>query len=91
MTPTDILREAESDLAALTNLPGEIRAKVKAGVAELTRIRDAVDALIASLTGGARTTLASLETLAAEPAAEPAVAGPDAGAAATPLAGSFAG
>ena len=69
MTPTDILREAETDLAALANLPGEIRAKVKAGVAELTRIRDAIDATLADLTGRARATLASLDVLTRTPEA----------------------
>jgi Tfp pilus assembly protein PilN len=66
MTPTELLREAETDLAALAGLPGEIRAKVRAGVAELTRIRDAIDATIASLTGSAGATLASLQALAAD-------------------------
>ena len=65
MRPTDILKEAEADLASLAGLPGEIRAKVKAGVAELTRIRDAIDATIASLTGSAQVALASLEAMAA--------------------------
>lgn len=92
MTPTDILREAETDLAALANLPGEIRAKVKAGVAELTRIRDAIDATLADLTGRARATLASLDALARVPeeaaAAVPAAAEPDPDPA--PAAGSFA-
>lgn len=64
MTPTDILREAEADLAALANLPGEIRARVKAGLAELTRLRDAIDAEVAALTGHARDTLASLQAMA---------------------------
>ena len=72
MTPTDILREAETDLAALANLPGEIRAKVKAGVAELTRIRDAIDATLADLTGRARATLASLDVLTRTPEADAA-------------------
>ena len=72
MTPTDILREAETDLAALANLPGEIRAKVKAGVAELTRIRDAIDATLADLTGHARATLASLDVLTRTPEADAA-------------------
>lgn len=66
MTPTELLREAETDLAALANLPGEIRAKVKAGVAELTRIRDAIDATIAGLTGSAGATLTSLQALATD-------------------------
>ena len=66
MTPTELLREAETDLAALAGLPGEIRAKVKAGVAELSRIRDAIDATIASLTGSAGATLTSLQALAAD-------------------------
>jgi hypothetical protein len=65
MRPTDILKEAEADLASLAGLPAEIRAKVKAGVAELTRIRDAIDATIASLTGSAQVALASLEAMAA--------------------------
>ena len=66
MTPTELLREAETDLAALAGLPGEIRAKVKAGVAELSRIRDAIDATIAGLTGSAGATLTSLQALAAD-------------------------
>ena len=92
MTPTDILREAETDLAALANLPGEIRAKVKAGVAELTRIRDAIDATLADLTGHARATLASLDALARVPeeAAGPSEAVPSPAEAEPPSAGSFA-
>ena len=92
MTPSDILREAETDLAALANLPGEIRAKVKAGVAELTRIRDAIDATLAALTGGARATLASLEAVARTPEAEagPDEAEPAPGTAPALAAGSFA-
>ncbi len=70
MRPTDILKEAEADLASLAGLPAEIRAKVKAGVAELTRIRDAVDATIASLTGSAQAALASLEAMAASAAGQ---------------------
>ncbi len=70
MRPTDILKEAEADLASLAGLPGEIRAKVKAGVAELTRIRDAVDATIAALTGSAQSALASLEARAASAAGQ---------------------
>lgn len=70
MRPTDILKEAEADLASLAGLPAEIRAKVKAGVAELTRIRDAVDATIAALTGNAQAALASLEAMAASAAGQ---------------------
>lgn len=84
MTPTDILREAETDLAALANLPGEIRAKVKAGVAELTRIRDAIDATLADLTGHARATLASLDAVARRPEAEATGAAETVPGAATP-------
>ena len=91
MTPSDILREAETDLAALANLPGEIRAKVKAGVAELTRIRDAIDATLAALTGSARATLSSLEAMARTPEAEAGPDGPEPADAAPALAaGSFA-
>ena len=61
---TDLLHEAEPDLADLAGLPGAIRDKVKAGVAELRRLRDAVDVEIARLTGGAQATLASLQALA---------------------------
>ncbi len=65
MSPTDILKEVEADLASLAGLPAEIRAKVKAGAAELTRIRDAIDATIATLTGSAQSALTSLEAMAA--------------------------
>ena len=85
MTPTDILREAETDLAALANLPGEIRAKVKAGVAELTRIRDAIDTTLADLTGHARATLASLDALARTPEADAASPSEAVPGAATPV------
>lgn len=70
---TDILREAEADLAELAGLPGAIRDKVKAGVAELKRLRDAVDTEITRLTGGAKATLESLQALA------PAPTGPEGG------------
>lgn len=74
---TDFLREAETDLAALAGLPGAIRDKVKAGVAELRRLRDAIDAEIARLTGDAEVTLASLKALA--PAVGSDAAAPAAG------------
>lgn len=61
---TDFLREAETDLAELAGLPGAIRDKVKAGVTELKRLRNAIDAEIAHLTGGAKATLESLQALA---------------------------
>ncbi len=66
---TDILREAETDLADLAGLPGAIRDTVKAGVAELKRLRDAIDAEIARLTGGAKATLDALQALAPTPPA----------------------
>ena len=69
MSPTELLKDAEADLASLAGLPGEIRAKVKAGIAELTRIRDAVETTIATLTGGAQATLTSLQSLATQDAA----------------------
>ena len=72
MSPTDILKEVEADLASLAGLPAEIRAKVKAGAAELTRIRDAMDATIAALTGSAQAALASLEAMAVGGAGLPA-------------------
>lgn len=61
--PSDFLRQTETELADLAGLPGAIRDRVKAGVAELGRLRDAIDAEIARLTGGARATLASLQAL----------------------------
>ena len=65
MSSTDTLSEIESDLATLASLPGEIRAKVKAGVADLTRLRDSIDTAIAGVTSHARSTLQSIEGLAA--------------------------
>ncbi len=64
MTTTDRLREVEADLAALASMPGEIRAKIKAGLAELTRLRDAIDVSIGGVTGRARATLDAIEALA---------------------------
>lgn len=64
----DILREAETDLAELAGLPGAIRDKVKAGVAELTSLRDAIDAEIARHIGNAKATLESLRVRAPLPA-----------------------
>lgn len=100
MNTSDMLHEAEADLAALAGLPGEIRARVKAGLAELQRLRDAIDAAIAGLTARASATLASLQAMAAaegraaaETLPDPAPAAvlpavPEAGAA---TAGSFGG
>ncbi len=77
-SPNELLKEAETDLAALAGLPREIRAKVKAGIADLTRIRDAIEATIASLTGSAQATLASLQDLATQDAAAAAAEVPQA-------------
>lgn len=75
---TDILREAETDLAELARLPGAIRDKVKAGVAELKKLHDAIDAELARLVGGAAATLDSLQAL------KPAEPGPAEGGKAPP-------
>ena len=66
MAPTDMLKAAEADLVALVALPGDIRAKVKAGVAELTQIRDQIDALITAEKTRAADALAKLKAVAAE-------------------------
>lgn len=76
MITIDVLREAEADLAALAGLPGEIRAKVKAGLAELGRLRDEIDAAIAAMTGRATATLASLHAMASVEALAPGDAPP---------------
>lgn len=70
----DFLREAEADLAALAGLPGEIRAKVKAGLAELQHLRDEIDAAIAAMTGRATATLSSLRAMASAEASAPGAA-----------------
>ncbi len=65
----DILKEAEADIASFGGLSGEIRTKVKDGVAELTKIRDDIVATIAAVTGSARSALASLQEAASQAAA----------------------
>ena len=84
MSSTNLLSEIEADLATLASLPGEIRAKVKAGVTELTNLRDAIDTSIAGVTGHARTTLTAIEGLTASPQPGGAPAAGSAPAGATP-------
>ena len=65
MAPVELLKDVEADLAVFVSFPGEIRDRVKSGVAEMRAIRDEVETVITAATSDAKATLAKLKADAA--------------------------
>ena len=68
MNAKQTMQEVEADFTALRTLPGEIRTIARQGVADLTKIRDDIKGVIATLISGAGGQLAALQALAADEA-----------------------